>query len=211
MSAVVRIGGREYSEHVEPALASRGRIGWVDGARGLSIVAMIVSHVGLVTGVTPGWFHLYVMRPVAPMFLLLLGMLWRPGFRRRHVQFIAAAIVAQAMAIYIGFALPNIFVVMGLVLLLMPLAVRWPVATLVLCILQVQFWPHPEWWTGYPLGFALAFALIGSKLPADGLVEAYGRLGSRLGLEGVGRRPMTWYLGHLALLSAVLLALSGRG
>lgn len=185
------------------ATAARERVGWIDGARGLSIVAMIVSHLGLITGLTAGWFHLYVMRPVAPMFLLLLGMLWRPGFRRRHVQFIAAAIASALLAAYIGFAVPNILTVMAMCLLAMPIAVRWPVGALVLCVLQVTFWPMPAWWTGYQPGFALLLVLVGQLLPADGYLRAYGRLGSWLGFEAVGRRPITWYVGHLVALALV--------
>lgn len=190
--------------HAAPPVGlTRTRVGWIDGARGLSIVAMIVSHLGLFFGTTPGWFHLYVMRPVAPFFLLLLGMLWRPGFRRRHRQFIVAAVVAQVLALYIGFALPNIFVVMGLCLLAMPYAMRWPVAAIVLAVVQLHFWPMPEWWTGYQPGFALVLVVVGKLVPADGYLEGFGRLGSWLGCEVVGRRPMTWYLGHLLVLAAI--------
>lgn len=187
-----------------PALDLAGsgeRVGWVDGARGLSIAAMIVSHVGLATGSTPAWFHLVVMRPVAPVFLILLGLLWRPGFRRRHVQLLGGAVVSQLLALYLGFALPNILVVMALVLLVMPLAVRWPQITLGLAVTSIVFWT-PAFWSGYPLGFALACAMAGHLLRPDGFVRAYGSFGSRLGLEVVGRWPLTFYLGHLLVLAA---------
>jgi hypothetical protein len=187
------------------------RVEWIDGARGLSIVLMIVSHVGLVTGLTPAWFHLYAMRPVAPVFLLLLGMLWRPGFRPRHIQFAVGIVVAQLLALSLGFPAPNILAVMGLCLLAMPLAIRWPTAALSLCVTQLMFWPMPDWWTGYAPGFALALVLGGALLPRDGYVKAYGQLGVRLGLAAVGRRPLTWYLGHLLVLTvtvAVIVATS---
>lgn len=184
----------------DSAIFSRSRVGWIDGARGLSIAAMIVSHVGLVTGLTPWWFHLYVMRPVAPMFLLLLGLLWRPGFRRRHVQFIAGMVAAQVLALTLGFPFPNILLLMGAALLVMPAAMRWPTAVLTLCVCQLAFWPVPDWWTGYQPGFVVAFVLAGQLLPQDGYLRGYGRLGSKLGMEVVGRWPLTFYLGHLLVL-----------
>lgn len=191
--------------------ARPGRVGWIDGARGLSIAAMIVSHASLTFDLLPAWFHVVVMRPVAPMFLLLLGMLWRPGFRRRHVQFAGALVASQLFALTLGFAVPNIFVVMGICLLLMRLAVRWPVATVVLCVNQLVFWPLPDWWSGYPLGFALLLVLLGHLIPADGFMRAYGNLGQRLGLTVVGRYPMTFYLGHLLVLVLVSLSPSILG
>lgn len=178
---------------------SADRVTWIDGARGLSIVLMIVSHVGMVTGTTPYWFHLYVMRPVAPVFVLLLGMLWRPGLRRRHVQFAGGIVAAQLLAAVLGFPAPDILLVMGLALLVLPAAIRVPHLALALCFTQVAFWPVPGW-NGYPLGFVLGLALIGALVPADGFVRHYGRLGAALHLDVVGRYPLTFYLGHLLVL-----------
>lgn len=182
-------------------LRVRARIGWIDGARGLSIVAMIVSHVGLALDLTPEWFHVYVMRPVAPMFLLLLGMLWRPGLRRRHLQFAGGVVAAALLSLSLGFGFPNILTLMAVALLVMPLMVRFPVVTLAACVTQLAYWPHPNWWTGYPLGLVLAMVLVGHLVSADGAVQAYGRFGDRLGLGVVGRYPLSFYVGHLAVLA----------
>lgn len=177
-----------------------GRVGWIDGARGLSIVAMIVSHLDYVVGPGIGWLHTYAMRPAAPMFLLLLGMLWRPGWRRRHWHLLGGAVASQLLAIALGFAFPNILLLMGAALLVMPWATRWPVATLAACMTQLMFWPVPDWWSGYAPGFVVGLAVLGACMAPDGLVRGYGRVGSRLGLEVVGRRPLTFYLGHLVAL-----------
>lgn len=187
------------------------RIGWIDGARGLSIAAMIISHIGLWSGLTPGWFHLYVMRPVAPMFLLLLGALWRPGWRTRHWHLVAAAGVASLLALVLDFAQPNIMPLIVVAVLALHVSSRLPVVALVLCIVQLAFWPVPDWWTGYPIGFVVAFATIGYLLPADRVLIAYGRVGQRLGLAVVGRAPLRFYLGHLLILAGFTYLLERGG
>lgn len=191
------------AEQIAQARATgTGRVGWIDGARGLSIVAMIVSHVDLMLlgGQSGDVVHRVLMRPFAPLFLLLLGMLWRPGLRKRHLQLLGGAVAATALATPLGFEVPNILVLMGACLLVMPWAVRWPVATLAVCVTQLQFWPTPDWWTSYEPGFALALVTAGAVIPSDGIVQGFGRLGSRLGLEVVGRMPLRFYLGHFVAL-----------
>lgn len=182
------------------------RIGWIDGARGLSIVLMIVSHVDLAFGAPLGvWFHLYAMRPVAPVFIMLFALLWRPGWRRRHVQLLAAAPVAQACAVVLGFAVPNILVLLLVALVAMPAVHRYPAVVGIAAVNQLVFWPAPEWWTGYPPGFLLVFLIIGHHLEATGFLRSYGRVGQRLRLGTVGRQPLRWYLGHLLVLAVAVL------
>lgn len=183
-----------------PTGQASARVGWIDGARGLSIVAMIISHADYLLGPNIAVFHWVIMRPVAPMFLLLLGMMWRPGWRRRHWHLVGGALVAQLLALGLGLGFPNILTLMLGAVLVMPYAVRWPVATLALCVVQLSFWPVPDWWTGYQPGFVVAMTTVGATVIPDGIVEGYGRLGSRLGLEAVGRMPLRFYLGHLVAL-----------
>jgi hypothetical protein len=182
------------------------RVGWIDGARGLSIVLMIVSHVDLALGMPLGrGFHVYAMRPVAPVFIVLFAMLWRPGWRRRHWQLLAAAPIAQVCAWLLGWGVPNILVLLLFALLAMPAVERYPVVVAILGVNQLAFWPiGPGWWTGYSLGFVLVFLVIGRYVADRRFIEAYGRLGERAGLARVGRQPLRWYLGHLVLLTGVV-------
>lgn len=193
---------------VGPTSSSRERLAWIDGARGFSIVAMIVSHIGLISGLTPWWFHQVVMRPVAPVFLMLFAMLWRPGWRRRHWQLLASATAASGMAAYLGFATPNILLVLLGAVIIMPAIERWPLAVAALGATQLVFWPLPEWWTGYPVGFVLVLLVAGRHAPVDGFLSGYGRLGLALGCERIGQQPLRWYLGHLLALVLLVAALS---
>lgn len=191
------------SEELEQRSSSK-RLAWVDGARGLGIAMLLVSHVLVVVGAE--WFapvHGTLWRPGAVMFLVVLGYLWRPGWRERHWQVLAAAIPAQAAASYLGLSEPNILLVILATVGLLHVAERWPQATLGLAAVQVVFW-HPESWTGYPLGFALICAMAGRWLPVDSAVRGFGRLGCWLKLEVLGRRPLTFYLGHLLVLAAAV-------
>lgn len=177
------------------------RVGWIDGARGLSIVLMIVSHVDLVLGAPLGWwFHVVLMRPVAPVFMMLFATLWRPGWRRRHWHLVGGAVVAQLCVAFLFGTVPNILVLLLWAVLLMPFVDRWPVVVILVAVNQLAFWPVPDWWTGYPPGLLLAFLVAGRHLSPAGFLEGYGRVGSWLRLEAVGRRPMTWYVGHLVFL-----------
>lgn len=203
---VDRIDGRDY---VKPL--GLGRTRWIDGARGLSIVGMMLSHVLIVAGLA--WWpllHLTLWRPVAPVFFLLFGILWRSGWRRRHWQLLAGALVAHGFAVVLGFPLPDVLAVIVGLVLVMPLCKRWPHAAIALAVTQLAFWPMPELWGGFAPGFAVALATAGATVPADGFVRAWGNAGVRLGLEVVGRHPLAWYLGHLATLSLFVLLL-GRG
>lgn len=177
------------------------RVGWIDGARGLSIVLMLVSHVDLVLGAPLGrFFHLVLMRPVAPVFVMLFALLWKPGIRRRHAQLVGGAVVAQTAAWWLFGVVPNILVLLLGAVAVMPAVVRWPVPVAIVGVNQLAFWPVPDWWDGYQPGFILCFLVAGRFLPAEGFLRGYGRLGERLGLGVVGRHPMTWYVGHLVLL-----------
>lgn len=189
--------------------STRTRVGWIDGARGLSVAAMMFSHLDLVVGAPLGWvFHSVIMRPVAPVFLLLLALLWRQGWRRRHWQLVLAAPMAQGLATLLGFAVPNILLVILGGVLVLPIVQRWPVPVTIAAVTQLVFWPLPEWWTGYPVGFVLVLLVVGRHVRVDGFLEGYGRVGSRLGLEFVGRHPLSFYLGHLAGLVLLVLVAS---
>ena len=184
---------------------SAGRIAWVDGLRGLSITAMIISHIGLTTGITPAWVHLVALRPFAPMFLFLAGYLWRPGWRRRHWQLLGTATAAQLLAWDLGFTTPNIVVLIVVAVGALHLAHRWPFLVVMLSVNQLVFWPLPDWWSGYPLGFVVLCAMAGQLVAhriafMDGSLIKAGTLAHRVGLGAVGRAPVRWYLGHLALL-----------
>lgn len=181
------------------------RVGWIDGARGLSIFLMVWSHVDLALGSPLGsMFHLVWMRPVAPVFLMLFAMLWRPGFRRRHLQLIGGAVVAQLLTLYLFGELPNILVVLVGAVLVMPLVERYPVPVLLVAVNQLAFWPLPDWWTGYPVGLVLVFLVAGRHVMVRPFLAGYGAVGAWLGMGFLGRYPMSCYVGHLAVLAGLV-------
>lgn len=184
----------------------RERVSWIDGARGLSIVLMMLSHLSLTFGIFGAWFHWVLMRPVAPIFLLLFAMLWRPGLRRSHLRLFAAAPIAQALAYLLGFPVPDILLVICGAVLVMPVVQRWPIPVTILAVTQLAFWPIPGW-DGYPVGFVLVLLVVGSHLDVGPALTGYGRVGSWLGLDAIGRHPLPWYLGHLGGLVVLVLVL----
>lgn len=185
-------------------LSSTGKAArWValDALRGLAIVLMMVDHVALVYG-APFGVREIITRLAMPLFMLLAGYLWRPGLRMRHLDLIVAAALSVPLSWLIGSDTVPILVVLVLVLPLMELAHRYPLALLVLAIVQPITWPIA--WYGYQPGAILALLIVGhlmrwSRLPSDWL-----RVGERMPfLAPVGRWPLMIYVGHLVLLGAL--------
>jgi hypothetical protein len=174
-----------------------GRLELLDKLRGLAIVLMVVDHVAVQTG-SPWFVRTLVTRPALPLFLLVAGMLWRPGLRRRHLQLAAAAGSATVLGAQLGMVAPDVLVVIGIGLAAMPLAVRWPVVTLALAAIQPTTWPL---WQGYEPGTVLVLLYLGHALATRTPLEL--RWADRLPwwTAVVGRFPLTVYVGHLAVLA----------
>ena len=166
------------AETLPGAGLSPRRLGWLDAARGLALLAMAAYHFvwdlamfGLVSPATPflpGWVAL--ARATATTFLILVGIglvlghghgvRWRPFLRR------LALIIGAAAAITLGtwFATPDAFIffgilhmiavgsLVGLVLVGLPGWVAFATAVVVLMIgasVSSPFFDAPIfWWTG---------------------------------------------------------------
>jgi hypothetical protein len=176
------------------------RLVGLDRARGLAIALMVLDHV-LVVIDGPALVRLTVTRAALPLFALLIGALWRPGLRWRHVELIAAAVAASVLGPLAGLtATPDVLVVIAVALLLMPLAVRAPIPVLAASIIAPVTWPEAH--TGYSVAVVLALILTGYLLRwkiRDGVEHT----SLPAWLAVVGRYPLTWYLGHLTVLAAL--------
>lgn len=171
----------------------RGRIGAVDGARGLGLALMLADHVLVVAGVG-GWWRL-ATRPALPLFMVASGAVWRGWRPGRLVEVAVAGLAASALTVDLGFAVPNILLVWLAVQPLMPLVARWPAAAVAAGVLAAVNVPVP--WTGYHPGQLVAFLALGR------LVPAWPAWLDRGWLAWLGRRPLAVYVGHLGALAVV--------
>lgn len=170
----------------------------IDGARGLAVLLMIADHVMVVAG-APGALRL-VTRAGFPLFMVPSGAVWHGWNRGRLLEVAAAALVAEWLGGMVGLLAPGVLVVWLLAQLAMPLVARWPVAMLTAGLLLAVNVPI---WDGYHPGLMVAYLALGR------LVNSWpDRLGHPW-LAALGRRPLTLYLGHLAVLAGVV-ALLGR-
>ena len=205
---------RLVDEVVTPAGVSLGwepRYRALDWLRGVAIALMVLDHV-LVVIDPDHWLRLGLTRWSLPLFALLLGLLFRPGLRRRHLHLLAAAIPATLAGGAVGIGQPDVLVVILAALLLHQLPMHPWVLTAAGWIVATNL---PIGWGGYEVGDVVLLiglgrlvALSGAWLVVEDVIATDGRLGR--GLVAIGRRPLTWYVGHLVVL-AVLSRFLGFG
>ncbi len=181
---------------------TRTRLLGLDALRGAAIVLMIAAHSVLVFG-GPWWFRGVVTKPVHLVFLVLLGTLWRPGFRRRHVRLAVAAVLSSVLMLELGITTVSIVGSIAVALPFVHLFRSVPLAGVVLGVTQGMYWPLPV--AMFQPGLAVAFILVGVLAGARGRVEL-DRYGARLPswLCPIGRAPLEWYVGHLLVLAFVV-------
>lgn len=176
----------------------------LDAARGLAIALMTVDHALLAFG-APAWTRLGPTRLALPVFMLVFGMLWRDGWRRRHVDVALAALVSIPLMGVLGGPAVPVLVVIVVVLVVMNLTCRLPIQyVLVAAVMQATTWPLG--WDGYEPGLLLAFALMGRLAGFStgfgiGALDVDGPLRRSRWLAFIGRYPLAFYLGHLSLLA----------
>lgn len=205
------------SSRSEQRSAVSSRSEELDRVRGAAVVLMIVDHVlALVCELTtwptnagPWFARMTITRAALPLFMLLAGALLadrRPSGKRLG-QVVAAAVCAQLLVLRLPFmATVNILPVIGWALWVWPRVRGWGVWGVAGCMVFVATLPWP---LGYHPGHVLGLMLLGTLLGRAPLERLGGCLQPWAAV--VGRRPLAWYLGHLAALWAVWWLLGHRG
>jgi hypothetical protein len=188
-----------------------GRVGAFDACRGLAVLLMLVDHVaavlpvGLAAGAF-GWYRVTLGRLAMPAFMLLMGVLWvrplslRPSSSVRLLQVVGAGLLVSLMgAMTPGLDCPDILMQVAALLLCFWWAFRWPVVALVLGYVQAVAWPIA--WNGYQPGLVAMFIAAGMWWGRENAAADLRAFGSAPAwLQAIGRRPLTWYVGHVFVL-----------
>lgn len=186
----------------------------LDGLRGLAIVLMLVDHVLAVIIVHGGpiWLNdirLSLTRLAMPLFMILVGWLLdhKGGYSLKWLlKVFWVGIAATIMMSLMDLPSPDILIILGFVILFF-YSSRNPLAMIVLGLIQAVNIPLN--WSGYQPGFILTFVAIGVLVHRYQVPEwesLCSFAGKRLGfLEGIGRHPVAWYLGHIAILLILVL------
>lgn len=175
------------------------RLDGLDRLRGLAIACMVADHLALFAGVDV--VRLTIGRVAVPVFFVVSGALVR-RLTRRHLLVLAAGLLLPLAAPWVDS--PNVLAlnVAGAALLVLARSRPWGPALLAAVALtfEANGWHNP---TGYPFGVLVALMCLGQWVGPPAL----GRLGGCLPafLASPGRRPLTWYLGHVLALTAVVL------
>lgn len=178
-----------------PTREGGGREAWVDRLRGLAILLMVGDHYAAMTASQPLLRHT-LFRLSLPFFMVSAAVVWRGAPSSLRLRQLALAVVGELVLSTMILRLdgPGPVVLFALVLAVAPVASRYPACVAVLGIVQTLYLPVP--WAGYQPGLLVAYWCLG-RLARD---EFAGMSRLPRWLEGVGRRPLTWYVAHLAAL-----------
>lgn len=184
------------SAHLQLQPVVTGRATQLDRLRGLAIACMIVDHVSRALGVEPP--RLTIGRLAVPVFFVLSGHLAR-RVTWRHAVIGAVGLLLPAFVPWIDN--PNVLFlyVLGAVGLVVARRVGvWGPALLGVAMVTVLANGWGSYGTGYPLPALAALMVAGHYMPRTWLVGAGERLPAFLAVAG--RRPVSWYVGHLLVL-----------
>lgn len=195
--------------------ATERRLDGIDRLRGLAVLLMVLDHV-VIAGVSVGawsysaWWPAWLIRmgptrAAMPIFMVLVGLFIarRPARTTRVWQVIAAGLLVSACIAASGgwMPLPEILLLASPILAASSYVRRWPTALAAIGVVQVFTWPIG---TPYEPGAVLALVCVG-------VLTARSTRRSRLDtvcsaslpavLGPVGRRPLMWYVSHLAAVS----------
>ncbi|OJV57560.1 MAG: hypothetical protein BGO38_05345 [Cellulomonas sp. 73-145] len=174
----------------------RVRASELDRLRGAAIVCMIVDHVARALGAEP--VRLTIGRLAVPVFFVLSGHLAR-RLTWRHAAIAATGFLLPAFVPWIDN--PNVLLLYAVAAALLVLA-RWtgPAGPAVVAIAAVTALANGVhgMGNGYPLEALLALMVAGHYIPRAALVAIGSRLPAVFAVAG--RRPVTWYVGHLLVL-----------
>lgn len=180
------------------------RLVGLDRLRGLAIGCMIVDHVALLGGLQ--LVRVSVGRLALPIFFVLAGALVR-RLTWRHGAIFAVGLVLPVVVPWIDS--PNVLTLYAVGAVVLVAGARWwwwPWVVLVVAVtLLANGWG--DWPAGgYPPAALLALLAAGTLLRRYVGLEALHEVGEGLPgwLGAIGRRPVTWYVGHLLVLQGLV-------
>ena len=183
------------------------RLHGLDALRGLAVLLMFVDHV-LIAFDEHHQFELVRMsltRVCLPLFCVVAGSLIGSGPRLSRLAVVGAAgVVASWLSVPIGIGQPDILLLLVVAISLCAWAGSgsalrgWVVFAL--AILQPSTWAFT--WEGYQPGVVVALVMLGGVIGPCRLDDYGCALQWRPVLSFVGRWPLSFYLGHLAVLAA---------
>lgn len=184
------------------------RLVGLDRLRGLAIGCMIVDHVALLGGLQ--LVRVTVGRLALPIFFVLAGALVR-RLTWRHGAVFAVGLGLPVVVPWIDS--PNVLVLYAVGAVVLVAGARWwwwPWAVLVVAVTLLAngwgAWPAG----GYPPAALLALLAVGTLLRRYVGLNAVAEAGEGLPgwLGAIGRRPVTWYVGHLLVLQGLVVMVS---
>lgn len=173
----------------------------LDAFRGLAILAMVVDHLTVVFS-GPHVLRLTVGRLAVPAFFILAGHL-AGRLRWRHAWVAGVGLVLPLLVPWIDS--PNVLLYWALGSCAL-VVLRWAeIPSWVLCVVALTLAAN-SWGVspgnGYEWSALLGLMGLGAVVPRT----AFAFAGRAPGwVAAVGRRPLTWYVGHLLVLQAVIL------
>lgn len=185
-----------------PALAvvASGRVARLDALRGFAIVCMVVDHLAFFAHADS--LRLTVGRLALPVFFLLAGHLSR-RLSPRLLWVLAAGIWLPLFAPWVDSPNVLVWVVAGALLLAGSRALGvTSLPLLVVCLTLLanpSLVPMPG--TSYPPAALVAMMALGAFIPRESFAWA---ANLPAGLAFIGRYPLSFYCGHVLLLTVLV-------
>lgn len=195
-----RFAERASSSSRSSWLFSR-RMEGLDRLRGLGILLMVVDHILVAFG--PDQLRLGATRASLPIMCAVAGALCGRAIRlRRTAAVVAAGVVAMVLGRVVGVGQPDVLLLLAGALASVAWVrgtghtwLLWALASF--AVIQPTTWPVE--WSGYQPGTVVALVILGVWAGSN-YVDGWG-LAWPSWLAVVGRRPLAWYVGHLAVLA----------
>lgn len=203
-----------------------GRVHAIDAARGLAIVLMLVDH--LLALAVEYWLHgaaetaamvarVTVTRAAMPLFMvlsgLLLGLSGRKVSRRRLIEAATVGLLVSSLMGHVEMNIgpPDILISWTAIMLLGNTLMQYPLTFAAVCAVQASVFNF-QWDSYQPgiIGLLVVTGYLAANRNAAGAVtklRSFGR--APVWLASIGRRPLIWYGGHMAVLGAVAIAFGG--
>jgi len=184
-----------------PTVVTRSRLVELDRLRGLAIALMVADHLAAWVGLPV--VELTVGRLAMPLFFVIAGHLVH-RLSRRHAYVLLIGVALPFVVPWVDS--PNVLVWFVVGAALLRFCDRFGVPSWWLIVLGLVLAAN-RW--AVPVGFSYdPFAVVALMALGRGLEVGVFAGGARLPawLGALGRRPLTWYVGHLLVLQLVLTA-----